>query len=116
MIYIAIVAILISKKEEIKETNEEAYKRIPLLIVGIAISIFAINNWTINRIALYLYQFITTIMPALFAVKYTPKEKKGYMFLVIILLVSSCLFLTIFAAENEYYSYQTYFDTEPMPY
>lgn len=85
-------------------------------MMGIAISIFAINNWTINRIALYLYQFVITIIPALFAVKYTPKEKKAYMFLVIILLVSACLFLTIFAAENEYYSYQTYFNTEPMPY
>jgi peptidoglycan/LPS O-acetylase OafA/YrhL len=116
LVYIAIAAILISKKEQIKEIDEEAYKRIPLVMIGIAISIFAINNWTINRIALYLYQFVITIMPALFAVKYTPKEKKTYMFLVIILLVAACLFLTIFAAENEYYSYQTYFTTEPMPY
>ncbi|MCI8759656.1 MAG: EpsG family protein [Clostridia bacterium] len=116
IIYIAIVTLLISKKEQIKENDEEAYKRISLLMVGIAISIFSINNWTINRIALYLYQFVITIMPALFAVKYSPKEKRNYMFMILILLVSACLFLTIFAAENEYYSYQTYFNTEPMPY
>lgn len=116
LVYIVIVAIFISKKEQIKEMDEEAYKRIPLLMIGIAISIFAINNWTINRIALYLYQFVITIMPALFAVKYTPKEKNIYMFSIVILVVTACLFLTIFAAENEYYSYQTYFTTEPMPY
>ncbi len=116
LIYIAITVILISKQEEMKENNEEAYKRIPMLMIGIMISIFSINNWTINRIALYLYQFVITIMPALFSIKYTPKEKKFYMFLIVILLVGACLFLTIFAAENQYYSYQTYFNTEPMPY
>lgn len=116
LIYIAITVILISKKEEIKENNEEAYKRIPMLMIGVAISIFSINNWTINRIALYLYQFVITIMPALFAIKYTPKEKKYYLLMILTLLVGACLFLTIFAAENEYYSYQTYFNTEPMPY
>ena len=116
LVYIAIVAILISKKEEIKQDNEEAYKRISLLMVGIIVSIFSVNNWTINRIALYLYQFVITIMPTMFMIKYTQKEKKSYMFLIVILLVSACLFLTIFAAENEYYSYQTYFNTEPRPY
>lgn len=116
LVYIAIVAIFISKKEQIKEVDEEAYDKISLLMIGIAVSIFAINNWTVNRIALYLYQFVITIMPALFAVKYTPKEKKVYMFSIVIVLVTACLFLTIFAAENQYYSYQTYFTTEPMPY
>lgn len=116
LIYMAIAVILISKKDQIKEEDEEAYKRISLLMIGIAISIFSVNNWTINRIALYLYQFIVTIMPALFAVKYTPKEKKSYIIIIMTLLVVACLFLTIFAAENQYYSYQTYFSTEPRPY
>ena len=116
LIYIAISVILISKKEEIKEYDEEVYTRIPLLMIGVAISIFSINNWTINRIALYLYQFVITMIPSLFCIKYTPKEKKSYLFMIVILLVGACLFLTIFAAENQYYSYHTYFNTEPMPY
>lgn len=116
LVYIAIVAIFISKKEQIREGDKEAYDKISLLMIGIAVSIFAINNWTVNRIALYLYQFVITIMPALFAVKYAPKEKNTYMFVIVMLLVVACLFLTIFAAENQYYSYQTYFTTEPMPY
>lgn len=116
LIFIAISVILISKKDEIREHSEEEYKRISMIILGTAISIFSINNWTINRIALYLYQFIIVIMPSLFSIKYTPKEKKSYRLMIVVLLLSACLFLTIFAADNEYYSYHTYFTTEPRPY
>lgn len=114
--YIAITLLILTKKEEIKENNLEVYRRISLLMLGITISIFAINNWTINRIALYLYQFVIVILPTLFSLKYTIKGKKIYIFMILLILVTSCSFLTIFAAENEYYQYKTYFNTTPQPY
>lgn len=116
IIYTLITIVVLTKKEKIKEDNPEVYKRIPLLMLGVTTSIFAINNWTINRIALYLYQFVIVILPTLFSLKYTIKGKKIYIFMILLILVTSCSFLTIFAAENEYYQYKTYFNTTPQPY
>lgn len=116
IVYIVITMLILSKREEIKENNLEVYKRIPLLMVGITISIFSINNWTINRIALYLYQFVIVILPSLFSLKYTQRGKKIYIFMILLILVTSCFFLTIFASNNQYYQYKTYFNTIPRPY
>lgn len=110
LFYNSIAFILINHKSKIKKQNEEYYKMISMIILGIPISILAIKCWPINRVALYLYSFVLVLLPAI----YNNKEILGKLKLLIsFLLIVWFLFLNIFGGDNEYYDYNTYLNTIP---
>ena len=108
IVYGILIFVIVRFKDKVKEVNEQRYKEIIFLLIGLCINIIAIRQWIINRIALYFYQFIILILPALFTGLDRKKSKRlktilyGIMFLYM-------FFSSIFLGENEYYSYHMVF-------
>lgn len=107
-IFILLSIILLKYKEELKVILNGRINMISLLFIGITISIISIDYWVLNRIALYLYQFIITLIPALFCVLKDKKEKTIYFVFIVLMLISWFIFFVILAGNNYSYTYKTY--------
>lgn len=119
IMYLILTYMLIKNKEQIKDNSPEnnyGYEQISFLFLAIMISIVAIRNQTINRIGLYLYQFIIFIVPNLFYIKFDYRKRQIYLTTLIILLMGWYGFNNIIGAENRYYDYSTYFNDIPKSY
>lgn len=116
IIYFIFTLQFIKNKEIIKEESESNYKLISLFIIALPISIIAVGCWPINRMALYMYQYVILLIPALLKIKSKEKIKNKYILIMFCLMIVWSMFFTIFSGENEYYQYKTYYDTYPMRY
>lgn len=119
IMYGILTCILLKEREQIKEVSKEenfGYEQISFLFIAIMISIISVRNQTINRVALYLYQFIIFIIPNLFCIKFEYKKKNTYLVILVILFMSWFWINNIVGAENRYYDYSTYFNDIPKSY
>ena len=120
IVYGILTIILLKRKQYLKEiANKEedySYEQISFLFIAIMISIVSIRNQTINRVALYFYQFIVFMIPSLFKTKFNYNDKKTYLSILVIIFLSWFCFNNIFGAENRYYDYSTYFTDIPKSY
>ena len=119
IMYVILTLIFLHEKEKIKAIDERdnyGYEQISFLFIAIMISIVAIRNQAINRIALYLYQFIIFMIPNLFKIKYSYRNKQAYLSLIVILIIGWFCLNNIIGAENRYYDYSTYFNDTPKSY
>lgn len=117
IMYGILTIILLNKRKQIEELeNNNCYREISFLFIAIMISIISIRNQTMNRIAMYLYQFIIFMIPSLFSLKYTIKAKKRYLTFFIFLFIGWFCLNNIVGAENRYYDYSTYLTDTPKQY
>ena len=119
IIYIIISIILLHNKDKIKDIEDDdnyGYEQISFLFIAIMISIISVRNITMNRIGLYLYQFVVFSLPSLFVIKYDYQKRKFYLIIITLLMLVWFLVNNIIGAENRYYSYSTYFNSIPKPY
>ncbi len=108
IMYAYLLFILIRNRMQIKALSETRYLEISFLIIGLCINLASTRIWVVQRIALYFYQFIILILPAMlqtFDLNRRRKVKRGLYVLMFVYLI----FSGIFIGENEYYSYNTIF-------
>lgn len=112
LVYGLLIYVITKNKDSIRKVDENRYKEIIFLIVGLGINIISIRQWIINRIAIYFYQFIILILPAMFQGMDTKRAKRLKMILYSVMFLYM-IFSSIFLGENEYFSYNTVFSGDP---
>lgn len=108
IVFTLITIILLNYKMQLKEILKERYRMISMLFIGIAISIISIDYWVINRIALYLYQFIIVLIPAFFKINMPKKEKQMYTIVFTLIMVGWFFVFFIIGGNNLSFTYKTY--------
>lgn len=112
-VYLYLTYYMLKYKKEIKEISVKRYNEMFFVIVGLGINLIALNQWIINRVAIYFYQFIILLLPSLITVL-EQKKKKNTKFCIYFVMVVYMLFSSVFLGENEYFSYNTIFSDTPV--
>jgi len=114
LIYIYLIYLIVKNRMQIKQLNETRYLEISFLIIGLCINLASIRIWVVQRIALYFYQFIILIIPALLKT-FEPTKRRRVKRVLYFIMFIYLIFSGIFIGENEYYSYNTIFSGDrPM--
>src|SRR5699024_10638659 len=108
IVFISLSMIILTKQKGLKDILQSRYEMISLLFIGIIINIIAIDYWVINRVALYMYQFIIVLIPAFLKVKMDRNEKKISVFLIIFIMINWFILFTILSGNNVSSTYRTY--------
>lgn len=107
-VFILISFILLSKNKNLKSIMKEKHKMISLLFIGIIINILAIDYWVLNRIALYMYQFIIVLLPAYLKVKMNKKERLINTLIISFILINWFIVFFLTGGNNTWHTYDTY--------
>lgn len=107
-VFIILTFIILSKKNNLKSILDKKYNMISLLFIGIIINIIAIDYWVLNRISLYMYQFIIVILPAYLKVKMNKKERLINSCLIVFIIFGWFFIFIAFGGNNLSYTFKTY--------
>lgn len=108
IVFILLTFIILSKNNNLKKVLKERHQMISLLFIGIVINIIAIDYWVLNRIALYMYQFIIVLLPAYFTVQMNKQERLISIFIISMIFINWFIIFFIFGGNNISHTYNTY--------